>query len=79
MPIFMVYLMGFIRKFTKYGRWCDLTLGLVMVGLGLLWHSPLTMAFGGLGIVSFAVDLNGMIQRRSMAYAMSRVSTRRKR
>lgn len=75
----MVYLMGFIQKFTKYGRWCDLALGLVMIGLGVLWHSPLTMALGGFGVISFAIDLNGMIQRRSMAYAQARVAARRKR
>lgn len=72
----MVYLMGFVEKLTKYGRWTDLAFGLITIALGYYWSSPWTMAFGALGIVSFAVDLNGIIQRRTMAFAQARVSRR---
>lgn len=79
MPVFMLYVMGFIQKLTKYGRWTDLIAGLATIGLGVYWQSPWTMAFGALGIVSFAVDLNGLIQRRTMAFAHARAMSRRKR
>lgn len=73
----MVYVMGFIEKLTKYGRWTDLAFGLITIAFGIYWSSYWTMAFGALGVLSFAIDLNGMIQRRSMAFAQARVSRRR--
>ena len=79
MPVFMLYVMGFVQKLTKYGRWTDLVVGLATLALGIHWGSPWTIAFGGLGILSFAVDLNGMIQRRTMAFAHSRAMARRRR
>lgn len=79
MPVFMLYLMGFVQKLTKYGRWTDLVVGLVTLSLGVYWGSTWTMAFGALGILSFAVDLNGMIQRRTMSFAHSRAMARRRR
>lgn len=78
MPLFMMYLMGFVQKFTRYGRWADLALGLVMISLGVYWRSPWTAGFGMLGVVSFAIDLNGMIQRRTLAFAHARAIARKR-
>lgn len=79
MPVVMMYFAGFVRAFSKFGRWADLTLGLVVMGLGLLWSSPWLMAGGAFSILAFAVDLNGWVQRKSLAFAQARVSARRKR
>lgn len=78
MPVFMMYVMGFVQKMTRYGRWADLVLGLVMIGLGIYWRSPWTVALGVVGIGSFAIDLNGMIQRRTMAMAHARMISRKR-
>lgn len=77
MPIFLVYLIGFIKKFTLFGRYLDLSVGVVMMGLGIWWQSPWTMFFGALSIAAFAFDLNGWVQRRSMAYAQSKMIRRK--
>lgn len=77
MPVFMMYVMGFVQKMTKYGRWLDLVLGLATVGLGIYWNSPWTMALGSIGIISFAIDLNGIIQRRTMNIARARMMRKR--
>ncbi len=76
MPILMIYFMGFVKLFSKFGRYADLALGLVVAGLGVYWSSPITIALGAFSIAAFAFDLNGWVQRRSMAFAQARVSRR---
>lgn len=79
MPIVMMYFMGFVKAFSKFGRYADLVLGLVVVSLGIYWSSPLTMGLGAISLLAFAFDLNGRVQRKSLAFAQARVASRRKR
>jgi len=79
MPVVMMYFAGFVKTFSKFGRWADLSLGLLVVALGIHWSSPWLIAGGAFSIVAFAVDLNGWVQRKSLAFAHARVAARRKR
>jgi len=79
MPVVMMYFAGFVKAFSKFGRWADLMLGLAVLGFGIYWASPWVIAGGAFSIAAFAFDLNGWVQRKSMAFAQARVSARRKR
>lgn len=78
MSVFMMFVRGFILKFTRHGRWADLVVGLGAITLGIYWSSPWTAAFGVIGLISFAVDFNGMVQRRTMAFAQARMTSRKR-
>lgn len=78
MPVFMMYLMSFIKKFTAYGRWLDLVVGLISLSYGIYSKSYILIGFGALGIISFAVNLNGIIQKKSLAFAHAKAIAKKK-
>ena len=69
--MFVLYVNGFIQSFTKYGRYADLVLGLVVLGLAFHWHSWLAAGCAAVSLVAFATDFNGWVQRRAQAWAHS--------
>ena len=79
MPVVMMYFMSFVKAFSKFGRWADLALGLVVLGLGVFWNSPWVIAGGVFSILAFSFNLNGWVQRKSLSFAQARVAARRKR
>ena len=79
MQVVMIYFMGFVNMFARFGRYADLVLGLVIAGLGLWWSSAWMVGTGVFSLAAFAFDLNGWVQRRSIAFAHARVVARRNR
>lgn len=78
MPIFMMYMMAFIKKFTVYGRWLDFIVGAASLSYGIYSNSYILMGFGALGILSFAINLNGIIQKKSLAFAHAKAVAKKK-
>lgn len=68
--MFRMMLRGTILKFSKFGRYLDLILGLVMLGLAWYWQSWITAAFGAFSVAMFAINLNGIIQNKAMNMAV---------
>ena len=63
-------LRGTVLKFSAYGRYLDLILGVAMLALAWYWHSWITAALGAFSVVMFAINLNGIIQRKAMNMAV---------
>lgn len=71
--MFALYVNGFIQMFSRFGRYADLAAAVVMIALAVLWRSPVTAALAAVSFLAYAIDLNGWVQRKSMAYAKSRL------
>lgn len=68
--MFRMILRGTVLKFSRYGRYLDLILGVVMLALAWYWQSWITAALGSFSIAMFAINLNGMIQNKAMNMAV---------
>lgn len=63
-------LKSMIMKFTKYGRYLDLVAGVGLLALAWYWQSWVTAGFGVFSLAMFAINLNGIIQKRTMSMAV---------
>lgn len=78
MSVLALYLRKFIMGFAKFGRWADLALGLVVIAAGFAWNSTWMIVAGVVSIFAFAFNLNGWIQKKTLSFAQSRISPRKR-
>ena len=77
MQVVALYFLGIARHFAKLGRWLDLAVGLALLTLGALWANYWMIGCGIFSLLASALNLNGWVHNKSMAYAQSRVRRKR--
>lgn len=66
---FVVAVRTFVLRSSRFGRFADLALGAGMLIYGILFSSMLAVGCGIFGLVAFAIDLNGRVQRGIIGWA----------
>lgn len=78
MTPFTIAVRSTVTHVSRFGRFTDLAVALITLGLGIWWSNFWLIGGSAIGFLAFAFNLNAHVQRVAMNWAFRSASKRRR-